>query len=173
MSEATERPRRRLRLVEDVLDDVHACGLGALAAWDEPIKSEYGEEGLGGLLVDAQCRWQRIFDARLDGVLESEAGPDAAEAVRALWQEMAVELPGARVLLDAHAGDPALTRVRERHRRRVRGATGVDLTDLQTHEFQTRATIGGTHGREHRAQRRRLRLRPVCARLHRGPVSAA
>ena len=172
MSGVRERTRRRHRLVGDVLDDVDRRGLAALASWDEPIKSEYGDDGLGGLLADVWRRWQRIFDARLDGVLETTPPTELPVQVGGLWEAMSEEFRGSRVLLDAHAGDPALAVAQARHARLLKAATGVDLDDLQHQRYQSQSK-GVSHVPEHSARRGRLRVRPICARLHRGPVSAA
>jgi hypothetical protein len=173
MSAAAERTRRRHRLVNDVLADVDRRGPAALAWWDEPVKSEYGDDGLGGLLGDVWARWQRTFDARLDGVLETADPADLPAEVTRLWRTMSAEFRGSRLLLDAHAGDPTLARAQARHARLLRAATRVELADLQDQPDQSPHTEGESHGPEHRARRGRLRVRPVCARLHRGPVSAA
>jgi hypothetical protein len=173
MSTAAERTRRRHRLVTDVLEDVDRRGPAALASWDEPVKSEYGDDGVEGLLSDVWARWRRTFEARLDGVLETADPADLPAEVTRLWRAMSAEFPGSRMLLDAHADDPGLARVQARHARLLRAATGVDLADLQDQPYESRHNQGDSHGTEHRARRRRLRVRPVCPRLHRGPLSAA
>ena len=172
MSAPWELVRRRYRLVEEVLADVDRDGLDALRGWDAAIGSEYdGEDPFGGFLADVQRRWQRAFDARLDGVLE-DGGSEPRDAVVALWEALADRHRAARLVLDAHAGHPALDPGRRRHRLMLLAATGVDLDDVQP-DLATQPSIGEHHGREHRARRGLLRLRPVCARLHRGPVPTA
>jgi hypothetical protein len=172
MRRAAERTRRRHRLVTALLDDVDRHGLVAVAEWQQEIEREYGEDGLGGLLVDVECRWQRIFDARLDALLETDAA-QLREAALRLWQTMSAELAGTRALLDVHAGHPALERTQRRHRRMLTAVTGLRAADLPTDQFQPRPSNGATHGREHRPRAGRLRVRPVCRRLQRRPVPAA
>jgi hypothetical protein len=171
-AEHTPRIRRRHRLVTGVLDDIDRHGLAALTQWREEIAREYGDDDLGGLLTDVQCRWQRIFDARLDGLLENDAA-HLQEAVVRLWRTMSAELAGTRLLLDAHAGHPALVRVQTRHHRTLAAVTGVRVADLLPDSPPSPPSNGETHGREHRARPGRLRVRPVCRRLHRRPVPAA
>jgi hypothetical protein len=129
MSAAWDRVRRRHRLVESALDLVRVAGVDALAAMEEQIRTEYAEEGFGGFLRDVQRRWQRAFDARLDGVLESGVD-DTRAAVLMLWQHVAQTLPETRLVLDAHADHPALQPAQGRHRRMLLAATGVDLATM-------------------------------------------
>jgi hypothetical protein len=174
-AERTQRTRRRHRLVTELLDDVDRHGLAALTDWHGAIAREYGDDDLGGLLTDIECRWQRVFDARLDGPLENDAA-HLQEAVVHLWDTMSEELSGTRLLLDAYAGHPALVRAQTRHRRMLAAVTGVNVDDLPTDKSQPRPSNGETHGREHRPRRvipGHLRVRPVCRRLHRRPVPAA
>ena len=171
-ADRTRRTRRRHRLVTGVLDDLDRHGLAVLPGWQEAIAREYGEAGLGGLLTDVECRWQRIFDARLDGLLENDAA-HLQEAVVRLWETMSAELYGTRLLLDAHTGHPALVRVQARHHRMLAAVTGVRAADLLTDQSEPRPSNGETHGRQHRVHPGRLRVRPVCRRLHRRPVPAA
>jgi len=174
-TDRTRRTRRRHRLVTDLLDDVARHGPAALTDWQDAVAREYGDDDLAGLLTDVECRWQRIFDARLDGLLENDAA-HLPEAVVHLWDTLSEELSGTRLLLDAHAGHPALVRAETRHRAMLAAVTGVSADDLPTDNSQPRPSNGETHGREHRPRRvipGRLRVRPVCRRLHRRPVPAA
>ena len=175
MSETWDRTRRRYRLSEEVLRDVDRRGLPALAGWQERIEAEYDDDGgLGGFLRDLQARWRRTFDARLDAVLEDESA-ELDRAVPRLWAALASELSSTRRILDEYADHPTPAALQARHRRQLLALTGVDIADLQDRS-STRPDQGETHGREHRPHRapaRRLRLRPLCPRLHRRPVSAA
>jgi hypothetical protein len=99
-----------------------AAALRALAQQsraDEPAWRVAAREARGvfgsdrELLLAAHQRWQVTLLARLDDVLERGTGnthDDVVEAVAGLSRD----LPGLAALLDAHADDPVLIRVRER-----------------------------------------------------------
>lgn len=148
MSEAWERVRRRHALVVEVLDsvaDAHGTDPAtAVTRWRDRIDAEYGDDDLAGFLRDVQRRWQRTFEARLDAVLEQEGSP-SAEAVAQVWRSLREAQPATRLVLDAHAGHPAVAPDRTRQRATLLAATGVDL-DLVEAE-------NGSHGGgpEHRA----------------------
>ncbi|MFI6392591.1 hypothetical protein [Nonomuraea sp. NPDC050540] len=123
-----ESSRRRHQVVHAVLADITAtgrtCVSGELAA---RVAAEFGD--FDGLLREVQLRWYRAFDARLDALLE-DWPPDIDAALTALWRDLSAAMPGARFLLDAHAGRPALTDLDAHHRRTLHAATGVHAVRL-------------------------------------------
>ncbi|MFI6910019.1 hypothetical protein ACIBKY_52785 [Nonomuraea sp. NPDC050394] len=123
-----ESSRQRHLLVHAVLADIAATGRpsvsGELAA---RVAAEFGD--FDGLLREVQLRWYRAFDARLDALLE-DWPPDIDAALTALWLDLSAAMPGARFLLDAHAGRPALAALDAHHRRTLHAATGVHAVRL-------------------------------------------
>ncbi|GAA4548042.1 hypothetical protein [Amycolatopsis samaneae] len=114
---------RRHRLVQAVLGEIAESGRPVLTSGARAeVEAEFG--GYDGFLREVQTRWYRAFDARLDAVLE-EGPADPRGALARLWHELAADLPGARLLLDAHTGHPALAELAEHHHRRLYRATGV------------------------------------------------
>lgn len=123
MSLGWEQTRRRFRLVQTALDAVaHARRPELPPALRAEVDAEFGD--LGGLLGEVARRWYRMFDARLDELLERETCDRSA--LRGLVREVDDALPGARPLLDAHEAHPALIDLREHHRRSLLAATGID-----------------------------------------------
>jgi len=117
--------RRRHQLVHAVLADVAYTGEPVVQPhWKTAVDEEFG--GFDGFLLEVQIRWYRAFDARLDAVLEAPP-MDMRAALINLWHELAEIMPAARVLLDAHLDNPALTELHQNHRRRLHAATGVRL----------------------------------------------
>lgn len=108
MSGAWERTRRRYRLLHTVLDEVARTGRPVVpAGLRTDVDAEFGD--FGGFMREVRLRWQRSFDARLDGLLESLPGDgDTGSATRELWRELAEDLPATRLLLDTHATHPVL-----------------------------------------------------------------
>ncbi|MEV1171600.1 hypothetical protein [Nonomuraea sp. NPDC049784] len=108
-----------------MLAEIAASGQPAVTGpLADEVETEFG--GFGEFLREAQRRWYRTFDARLDALLEDRP-PDMRAAVIRLWRALADDMPEVRMLLDAHAGDPALAEFDEHHRRTLRAATGVSL----------------------------------------------
>ncbi|MFE3448817.1 hypothetical protein ACFXJ8_07750 [Nonomuraea sp. NPDC059194] len=120
--------RRRHQLVHAVLAGIAETGRPIVPAeLAAEVSAEFG--GSEEFLREVQRRWYRAFDARLDAVLEDPPHDLRAPLVR-LWHELADAMPAARLLLDAHAGHPALAELDAHHRRTLDAATGVDLDDL-------------------------------------------
>lgn len=124
MSGSWTHLRRRHRLMGAVLDDIAlradpAIPPGLLAE----IEAEFG--GLDAFLCAVQYRWYNQFDARLDVLLEDEPA-DLPAAVAELWTRAARAEWPSRLLLDAHAANPALIAGDDHHRGRLLWATGVD-----------------------------------------------
>ena len=119
MSGAWERTHRRYRLVHAVLDEVARTGQPVVpAALRADVDAEFGD--FGGFMREVRRRWQRSFDARLDGLLESPPEHRVA-AARALWRELAADLPETRLMLDTYAAHPALAEPAERHQEALAG----------------------------------------------------
>lgn len=120
-----ERTHRRHELLHAVMDEIALVGRPDRLAAE--IDAEFG--GMAGFLQEVQLRWFRAFDARLDGVLE-EWPDDLHGALVRLWQEVAAAMPLHRLVLDTHAGHPALADPDDQHRRRLLAATGVRLDPI-------------------------------------------
>lgn len=145
MSEAWDRTHRRYALTQAVLGDIAGTGTAAITPHRQAqLEAEYGE--LAGFLQELQARWYRIFDARLDMVLETTtAGHDPGRAVRALWQQLAAEHPAMWQLLQAHRTDPALAAGQAVHRARLQTAGLAGAPDEPEPEpAPTRAQHPGT-----------------------------
>ncbi|MPZ80868.1 MAG: hypothetical protein GEV28_10900 [Actinophytocola sp.] len=128
MSGAWERTHRRYRLVHTVLDEVARTGRPEVSvSLCADLDAEFGD--FGGFLREVQRRWYRSFDARLDGVLD-EGPADLAAAAREVWQQLADDLAGTRLLLDAHAEHPALLELAEWHRKALVAVVGDDEAEL-------------------------------------------
>lgn len=128
MSGDWERTNRRNRLVHDVIDEVARTRRAVLpAALRAEVDAEFGD--LHEFLRAVQLRWHRALDARLDQLLEN-GDADVAGAVRGMYRELARDLSGTRLLLDAHADDPALAELESRHRRSLTGTVGLDEAEF-------------------------------------------
>lgn len=94
-----ETTHRRYRLVHTVLDEIARTGRPEVpVALRADVAAEFGD--FWGFLAEVRRRWDRSFDARLDG------SPDPATA-REVWRELARDLPATRLLLDTYAEEPA------------------------------------------------------------------
>lgn len=136
MSGSWTHLRQRHRLMATVLDDIAlradpAIPPGLLAE----IDAEFGD--LDAFLGAVQYRWYNHFEARLDALLEDEPA-DLPAAVAELWDRLARAQWPSRLLLDAHAANPALIAGDDHHRQRLLLATGVDQDMLG--EAGTRST---------------------------------
>ncbi|MEU5879477.1 hypothetical protein [Spirillospora sp. NPDC047279] len=117
------RAHRRHQLVHEVLAEIARDRRPEIPdRWAGEIEAEFG--GFGEFLRDVQARWYRTFEARIDPLLESGA-PDMRAALDAVWHELAGDMPGARLLLDAHVAHPALAELHDRRRRLLHLATGL------------------------------------------------
>ena len=117
-----DRVHRRDELVRQTIDAVARYGPDALGAWRAAIDAEYG--GVDGWLLDVQRRWYAAIDARLDAALDAPG--DLDDQIADLWRDAARMRPELRAVLSAYADHPALVPARERHRRMLFAATGVD-----------------------------------------------
>ena len=122
-----DQVHRRYELVQQTADAVARYGPGAVDDWRPAIDKEYG--GVDGWLRDVQRRWYSTVDAQLDAVLEA-APYDLADAIAELWRDATRARPELHAVLAAYAGHPALAAGRERHRRTLFAATGVDEARL-------------------------------------------
>lgn len=116
---------RRYELVQQTTDAVFRYGPKALDEWREALDAEYG--GLDGWLRDIQRRWYTTFDAHLDGVL-ADAPYELDDAIADAWRRVARMRPELHAVLTTFADHPALVPGRQRHRRLLSAATGVDET---------------------------------------------
>jgi hypothetical protein len=115
--------------VHTVLDEVVRTGRPEVpVVLRADVDTEFGD--FGGFLREVQRRWYRAFDARLDGLLESPPA-DPPAAARLLWQELAGDLAGTRLLLDGHAEHPALAEFEAWHRRALAEVVGCDEAELR------------------------------------------
>jgi hypothetical protein len=121
--------RRRFRLMHTVLDEVARTGRPVVPeGMRADVDAEFGD--FGGFLREVQRRWQRSFDARLDGLLEAPPD-DLVAAGRELWRELAADLPETRLLLDTYAAHPALAEGAQRHRTALVAVLGTDEDALR------------------------------------------
>ncbi|MDV6011718.1 hypothetical protein [Haloechinothrix sp. LS1_15] len=122
-----EQYRRRHRLVVAVADDVSRHGVDSLDSWRAAIDVEFGD--LGAFLQDVQRHWHTAVDAHLDGLLETapSSRPVGYGSVAAVLATAARANPQLVAVLDEYVDHPALTGGRQRLRRTLLAATGVDI----------------------------------------------
>ncbi|MGH3366759.1 MAG: hypothetical protein ACRDOY_06115 [Nocardioidaceae bacterium] len=133
---------RRDTVLHDVMTAADTRRDGALL-WSEVEGAEEAFDTPTDLLLAVQMRWH----TRLSGAIErqlTEQPWDIPGAVVHAWRHLASEMPGVRMILDAHADDDAMRTARRKEWQLLATASGLSGFDdvaapQRGHEVEQRA----------------------------------
>lgn len=121
---AYHRRTSALRTVTAVADDRRDGEI----PWDALGSDADAFESADDLLLALQMRWFNRLSGRLEAELH-EQPLDLGDAVARAWRQTASELPGTRLILDAHESAPALRAAQDKELALLASAAGLASLD--------------------------------------------